>query len=80
MPAKVVYGKKRNGERAAFTKFLSPEKEAAHREVEDKNVTSGTARDRRRPTQPERDDISVLEQGLGKLRIEQTQPTEDESN
>ncbi|CAN9084473.1 unnamed protein product [Alternaria alternata] len=79
MPAKVVYGKKRNGERAAFTKFLSPEKEAAHREVEDKNVTSGTARDRRRPTQPERDDISVLEQGLGKLRIEQTQPTEDES-
>ncbi|KAL1799609.1 hypothetical protein ACET3X_003646 [Alternaria dauci] len=77
MPAKVVYGKKRNGERTAFTKFLSPEKEAAHREVEDKNATSGRARDRQRPTEAERDDILVLEQGLGKLRIEHTQPAED---
>ncbi|KAG9193729.1 serine/threonine-protein kinase haspin [Alternaria panax] len=79
MPAKVVvYGKKRNGERTAFTKFLSPEKEAANREIADENATSGTARDRRRPTEPEGHDMSVLEQGLGKLRIEKTQPMEDD--
>lgn len=78
MPAKVVYGKKRNGERTAFTKFLSPEKGAAHREIEDENTTSGATRDRRPPTEWEGVDISVLEQGLGKLRIEQTKPAEDE--
>jgi serine/threonine-protein kinase haspin len=78
MPAKVVYGKKRNGERAAFAKFLSPEKGAAHREIGDENATSGPTRDRRRQTERERDDVAVLEQGLGNLRIEQTQIAEDE--
>jgi serine/threonine-protein kinase haspin len=76
MPAKFVYGKKRNVERTPFTKFLSPEKDAAHKEIGDENTASGATRDRRRPTEPEKDDISVLEQGLEKFRIEQTQPME----
>jgi len=78
MPAKVVYGKKRNGGRTAFTTFLSPEKGVAHRENEEENAASGPTRDLRRQTEPERDDVSVLEQGLSKLRIEKTTPVEDE--
>lgn len=89
MPAKVVYGKRRIGERAAFTKFLSPEKEVAHGHVESRNADNSALDDWRQQlleaagtgenaAQP-LNDVSVLEKGLEDLQIEQRQTEKEES-
>jgi serine/threonine-protein kinase haspin len=89
MPPKVVYGKRRNGERTAFTKFLSPEKDVAHREVKSQNADSSTTDDWREQllkaagaeesAPPAQDDISVLEKELEGLEIEQRQSAKEKS-
>jgi serine/threonine-protein kinase haspin len=58
MPKKIVYGKKRNGERQAWGKFLSPEK----KKEEQLHDAAGT--------QPEVD-VDVLEKGLQGLGLEE---------
>ncbi|KNG48121.1 haspin protein kinase protein [Stemphylium lycopersici] len=88
MPPKVVYGKRRNGERTAFTKFLSPEKDVAHRELECQNAASITTDDWREQlleaAEPEKsrvqkdDDVSLLERGLDNLQIKQTRIVKEE--
>jgi serine/threonine-protein kinase haspin len=77
MPVKVVYGKRRNGERQAFTQFFSPEK------LESKNAGRNTTFDGRQQPQttatPDNDaptkenEFSMLEKRLGSLQIEQTE-------
>ncbi|KAF7452851.1 ALK1 Serine threonine kinase of the haspin family [Pyrenophora tritici-repentis] len=81
MPPKIVYGKKRTGERPAYTKFLSPEKDVAHKVVGSQNVASITTNDWRdqlltaaesTEQQKQKDDeISALEKGFEGLRVEQ---------
>ncbi|EMD92949.1 hypothetical protein COCC4DRAFT_40768 [Bipolaris maydis ATCC 48331] len=88
MPPKVVYGKKRNGERNAFTKLLSPEKEVAPRKVESQNADSNTTSDWREQlleaagadgsTLKATDEASVLERAFEDLQIDKRQSAKEE--
>ncbi|EUC48139.1 hypothetical protein COCMIDRAFT_34361 [Bipolaris oryzae ATCC 44560] len=88
MPPKVVYGKKRNGERNAFTKLLSPEKEVAPRKVKSQNADSSTTSDWREQllaaaeaegsTLQAPDEASVLERAFEDLQIDKKQSVKEE--
>ncbi|RMZ66365.1 haspin kinase [Pyrenophora seminiperda CCB06] len=90
MPLKIVYGKKRNGERPTYAKFLSPEKDVAQKGAVSQNVAINTTNDWRQqlltavasPEYQKRDDneISALEKGFQGLRMEQTSNTPERSN
>ncbi|KAK1916275.1 hypothetical protein P3342_004092 [Pyrenophora teres f. teres] len=81
MPPKIVYGKKRTGGRPAYTKFLSPEKDVAHKVVGSQNVASNTTNDWRHQLltaaestaqqKQKDDDMSALEKGFEGLQMEQ---------
>ncbi|EMD63753.1 hypothetical protein COCSADRAFT_37512 [Bipolaris sorokiniana ND90Pr] len=88
MPPKVVYGKKRNGERNAFTKLLSPEKEVAPRKVKSQNADSSATSDWREQlleaakaegsTLQAPDEASVLERAFEDLQIDKRQSAKEE--
>ncbi|EOA83283.1 uncharacterized protein SETTUDRAFT_155837 [Exserohilum turcica Et28A] len=95
MPPKVVYGKWRNGERTAFTKFLSPEREATQKGVEGQNAASSAEGDWREqllaaaaaaaaePEESEKqlqNNVSVLQQGLEGLHIEQRRDAKEKDS
>jgi serine/threonine-protein kinase haspin len=82
MPAKVVYGKRRNGERQAFTQFLSPEKLESR--SSGRNATPEGRQQPQAAATPdngaltEEDDFAVLEKRLGSLQVEQTEAARQE--
>ncbi|EUC36378.1 hypothetical protein COCCADRAFT_88338 [Bipolaris zeicola 26-R-13] len=88
MPPKVVYGKKRNGERNAFTKLLSAEKEVAPRKVKSQNADSSTTSDWREQllaaaeaeesTFQAPNEASVLERAFEDLQIDKKQSANEE--
>ncbi|KAF1943679.1 hypothetical protein EJ02DRAFT_453165 [Clathrospora elynae] len=92
MPKRVLYGKKRNGERQAFGKFLSPEKDIGSKQQEAVSGVTGDYRQqlenaansdkkavKKKEEEEDEGGVSVLEKGLKGLRIEQTQTKEEES-
>ncbi|KAF1835611.1 hypothetical protein BDW02DRAFT_278693 [Decorospora gaudefroyi] len=83
MPPKIVYGKRRNGDRQAFNKFLSPEKDDVPQQHTNRATRAtknwqhqlqNAAMSTEKPV-GEQTDISMLEKGFESLQIEQTQAT-----